>query len=136
MLVLRGPRTIVAGSTRKGVLVVRNRSGAPIDLRALTPGGCTPKFTVALTSRAYPATFAFTTECGARPFVIEPGRNRLPFALSTSQHTCSQTPQPGIPRCAADGGLPPLPAGRYRVVLGGSQLALPAPAPLKVRVVR
>ena len=45
-LVLRGPRTIVAGSTRRGVLVVRNRTGASIDLRDLAPGHCTPKFQV------------------------------------------------------------------------------------------
>ena len=134
-LVLRGPRTIVAGSTRKGVLVVRNRTGAPIDLRTLAPGGCTPRFTVALTNADHPAEAAFTLECGSEPFVIDEGRNRLPFSVHSSWR-CSDPPRRGEPRCPADGSVPPLPPGRYRLELFGRELALPAPAPLKVRMVR
>ncbi len=129
--------SIVAGSTVTGHLVIVNNSGAPLRLLSGGRQGCTPKWAVVLANRKFPAGFAFTSECGAKPLVVRRGMNRFPFELRASYSHCGGTGVQGAvkPACLPPPiVLPPLPADEYHAVFGGSLPGLPKPASVPVRV--
>ena len=128
---------VLAGSTVNGTLIVTNKTDSPIEL-TVTAAQCRPKWSVSLTNKNVPPGVFQTDECGHPPIVLEPGRNRFPFALpATYRAGCSggenDRPTGAIPRCTADGRIPDLPPGKYRAVLVG--LPVPDPDPIPVRVV-
>lgn len=124
---------VVAGVDIHGTLKVVNRGRRPIKL--LTPGRCRPPAAVALTNGTINSAPAFTADCVARPLVIAPGENSLPVRVGTTYSTCRGTPSqatPVPPPCLPGYRIPPLPAGPYRAVLFGEELALPDPPPVTV----
>jgi hypothetical protein len=141
-LEIPGPHRMTAGSTKDGTLILTNRTGTAIDLAALTPNHCTPKFEIVLTNAAHPPSAQFTLECGAAPFIVVPGSNAFPFKVASSFSRCSTNAvvTPDLPPCLNDPTLgvmvPPLPPGRYRAVLVGDELAIPPPKPVAIKVVR
>ena len=69
-------------------------------------------FAVVLLKKGQLPNVVFPLVCVSMPFTLAPGTNRFPFRVTA-----------------------PAAAGRYRAVLVGNELALPAPKPLKVAVV-
>jgi hypothetical protein len=129
--------SIRAGATVTGHLVIDNNSGAPLRLLSGGREGCTPKWAFVLANHEFPAGFAFTTECGAKPLVIKPGTNRFAFRLRASYGHCGGLGARGPvkPACLPPAiVLPPLPAGNYKAVFGGDLPGLPKPASVPVRV--
>ena len=123
----------VAGERLRGTLVVTNRGSRPINLTHR----CRPGFLIELTNRHVAPQVSFAMDCVNRPFLIEPGTTRFPMKIFTKEG-CSAAGGPSAqsgPACPATGGEPALPPGRYRAVLVGDGVALPAPAPVTVTLV-
>jgi hypothetical protein len=122
---------VVAGPRLRGELIVTNRGQRPINLTRR----CKPSFAVALTNGSVPPGVAFAEICSNEPFVIAPGTTRFRLTVATTYSSCLQpggTSTKSMPSCLAGGIFPPLPPGRYRAVLVGDQIALPAPRPVVV----
>jgi hypothetical protein len=114
-------RTLVAGSTERGTLVVENETGVPVRLTTGGAIGCKPGWTVILTNQQLPQEAAFPSSCVPRPMVLPVGETRRPFTLLSDYQACSETGHAQgalTPPCVKDAnGLdtsPPLPAGEYR----------------------
>ena len=124
---------VVAGMDIHGTLKVVNRGRRSIKL--LTSGRCRPSAAVALINGTINSAPAFTADCFGTPLVIAPGENSLPVSVGTTYSSCSGTPSqaaPASPPCLPRDRIPPLPAGPYRAVLFGEELALPDPPPVTV----
>jgi hypothetical protein len=122
---------VLAGPRLHGTLVVTNRGRRPINLTRR----CRPDFAVALTNGSVAPDVAFAFVCTNAPFVISPGTTRFPLTVATTYSSCLQpggSSTKSMPSCLAGGIFPPLPPGRYRAVLVGDQIALPAPRPVAV----
>lgn len=128
--------TVVAGAPIKGHLVVTNDGTRPIEVAR----GCSPsdEYGVVLANASYrQQRFVATDACGlAKTLLIRPGTTRLPVTVLTTYSVCSQSgsqqsDSQRVPACLPR-GMPSLPPGRYRTVLEGTQIALPAPAPVVV----
>ena len=121
---------VTAGARIAGTLLVINHGRKPVNLNH----GCGPKFAVVLIGPRYQPQVAFTSDCSVRPFIMRPGVNRIRFTLLTTYLVCAARAHlvNGEHTCGKDGTMPPLPAGRYRAVLVGSGLPLPAPEPVTV----
>lgn len=121
-------RTLVAGSTVDGALVVSDHTDRSYNLTQ----GCRPYWAVGLQSATIPFNPAVPAICGLAPFWIHPGDNRLPFTLIVRYQACSSGSQgtagTTLPPCGDAGALPPLPPGTYQVVLVSGSPALSAPA--------
>jgi hypothetical protein len=129
-LVLKTTEVSAGTTSVSGTLVVVNDGRRAINLSR----GCRPSYVVVLTSRTYEPTVAWAMVCSVRPFLMAPGRNRLPFSISTTYLSCGPPPNtPSDPPCL-DHPMrpPPLPAGRYRAVLRGDGLALPPPPSVSI----
>lgn len=101
---------LAARSTVKGHLVLTNSGDRPVDLNH----GCTPKWAVVLGRGPRPPGVAFTLDCGAEPFLVQPGTARLPFELRVGRRK----------------------PGTYRAFLVASDPSFPTAPPVKVTVVR
>jgi hypothetical protein len=124
---------VVAGSTVKGTLIVTNASGHTVNLLYR---GCRPNYGIALTNGTIIARPAAAASCSRSPLVLKPGVTKLPTYMITTYQSCtSGPPSPKVPQCAANGNIPPLPAGRYLAVLDGLDLALPPAQPVPVTLV-
>ncbi|MET0276256.1 MAG: hypothetical protein ABW211_05360, partial [Acidimicrobiia bacterium] len=123
--------TVKAGANLHGTLVLENTGVSAVDLT----DKCSPKWKLAIENRTHPAVVLFDANCDTRPFLVEPGTTRLPFAVRANYGTCvadeGYKPKPGRPACLANGRLPALPPGKYTVTLHG---ALPAATPVRVEV--
>jgi hypothetical protein len=122
------PTRVSSGHSVDGTLVVVNHGTVPVNLTHV----CRPDFEVALTNSNYVPQVAWAADCLARPFIIVPGVNRLPFQVTTMYLACAQSGlSPNDPACLPTGS-PPLPVGNYVAVLVGNGLALPEPRPISV----
>ncbi len=122
-------RTMAAGSSIKGRLVVTNNTG-----RAIHTWGCGTPFQVALTSSTYHPDVAWPT-CLQR-LTIPAGVTSYRVAVSATYLICSGSQSPGTTRaCLPGGGMPPLPAGKYRAMLFQSRHLVQAPPGIPVRVI-
>jgi hypothetical protein len=123
--------TVVAGSTIKGTLIVTNSARRVVDLAQ----GCRPSYVVALSSPTYAPQVAFASTCNHRPFVLHPGRTKLPVKVLTTYLECTESGGDAatstVPPCTST-SPPPLRPGSYRTLLIGNGLALPQPTPVVV----
>jgi len=120
--------TMVAGSTMKGHVVVRNRTGRPI-----VRTGCGSLFQVALASDTIKPQVAWAA-CAQR-ITIPTGTSSYPVRVLGTYNGCSNSGSQGdMPACLPGSKLPPLPTGAYRATLFQSSTVAPAPAPIPVQV--
>jgi hypothetical protein len=123
----------VAGARLRGTLVVTNRGSRPINLTRR----CYPGFLIELTNNHIASQVSFGSPCVNRALLIYPGTRRFAMTILTTE-ACTAAGGASalpIPTCPPTGGLPVLPPGRYRAVLVGDGVALPAPAPVTVTLV-
>jgi hypothetical protein len=121
-------RTIAAGSSMSGHLIVENDTG-----RAIRAWGCGALFVVALASRTYRPSIAWPA-C-IQSFTIPAGRSRYRVTVEASYYQCSQgAPQGAIKACGPDGRMPPLPPGDYQAILFQLHHLVQTPPPVPVRV--
>ena len=121
-------RTLGAGSSMAGRLVVENRTGHPLQ-----ETGCGSLFRVALTGPRYHPQIAWP-QCAQR-LTIPTGRSTYRIEVMSSYLACGNGPRTAnVPACLPQGGPPPLPVGDYRATLFQSAPVVPAPAPVPVRV--
>jgi hypothetical protein len=121
-------RTMAAGSSMSGYVVVENNTG-----HAIRVSGCVNLFQVLLTSSTYRPTVAWFT-CLQR-FTIPAGESRYPVTLRASYSQCTQgRPQHGLRACRPDGRMPPLPPGTYHAKLFQVRNLVRVPPALTVRV--
>jgi hypothetical protein len=114
--------TMKTGSSMPGAIVVENATG-----HVLRVTGCLSVFTVALGNDRVRASVAWP-ECLQR-FTIPKGASSYPITVVARYRSCPP------PRC--DGRRPPpLPAGRYRVVVFRASSSLPPVAPVAMVVTR
>ena len=124
---------VVAGATIEGTLTVTNRDRHPVDLLYR---GCRPSYGVAMTNGSAWTSPLFILPCNPHPLVMEPRANKFPVSVVTSYNECMPrgVPLQGGRRCVGRDGTtpPPLPPGKYWVVLVGLTLALPPSPPVLV----
>lgn len=118
-------RTMTAGSSIKGRVVVRNNTG-----RAIHTSGCLTLFQVALTSSRYHPDPLWLT-C-LQPFTIPVGVSRYRITVAATYLHCGDRPSPA---CLPGGGMPPLAAGKYLARLFQSRHLVQTPPGLRVRVI-
>jgi hypothetical protein len=107
-------RTVVAGGSLDGTLVVTNAGAAPAHW---LDRGCKPKWAVYLWPGDPPA---FHLMCEGGALVFPPGETRLPFTVRASLTRCGQDESSGggLPRCLPPPDvMPPLDPGTYRAAL-------------------
>ena len=134
-LVLLAGRTLSAGASTSGFVVINNTAKAPI---AMTQGcGGKPDIAVVLSSSKVPQAAVFAAvKC---PDVeLTPGLHRYPIDISASYQGCIGPGGSGggLPPClpAPDSGPPPLPVGRYQAVMA-TDSSIPTAKPLPVTVI-
>ena len=134
-LVLLAGRTLSAGASTSGYVVINNTAKAPISV---TQGcGGKPDVAVVLSSPKVPQTAAFAAvKC---PDVeLTPGLHRYPVDISASYQECIGPggSGAGVPPClpAPENGPPPLPVGRYQAVMA-TDSSIPTAKPLPVTVI-
>jgi len=122
-------RTLAAGSSMSGRLIVENNTG-----RAIRTWGCGTLFVVALTSSTYQPAIPWLA-C-LQSFTIPAGRTTYRLTIAASYYQCPvRDPQGAIKACGPDGQMPPLPPGDYRAILFQPRHLVQAPAPVAVRVI-
>jgi hypothetical protein len=135
-LVLLAGHTLSAGASTSGYVMINNTGQAPISV---TQGcGGKPDVAVVLSSRKVPQRAAFAAmRCS--DVELTPGLHRYPIDIEASYQECAEAGGSGVglPPClpAPDGGLPPLPAGRYQAVMA-TDSSIPIAKPLPVTVIR
>lgn len=123
--VVLSTRTMTAGSSIKGRVIVRNNTG-----RAIHTSGCLTLFQVALTSSRYHPDPAWLS-C-LQPFTIPVGVSSYQITVAATYLHCGDRQSPA---CLPGGGMPPLPAGKYRARLFQSRHLVQAPPGVPVRVI-
>jgi hypothetical protein len=122
-------RTIAAGSTLDGHVIVVNNTGAP-----RTYSGCGGLFGVALANDTIDNQSA-QPSC-LMQIVLPEGETSYPVGVSASSSGCTNSqPASGLVSCLPGGVLPPLPVGKYDATLNQYGSDVPPPAPVPVRVV-
>ena len=134
-LVLLAGRTLSAGASTSGYVVIDNTAKAPI---AVTQGcGGRPDVAVVLSSPRVPQAALFpAVKC---PDVeLTPGLHRYPIDISASYQECIGPggSGDGLPPClpAPDSRPPPLPVGGYQAVMA-TDSSIPTAKPLPVTVI-
>ena len=133
-LVLLAGRTLSAGASTSGYVVIDNTAKAPI---AVTQGcGGQPEVAVVLSSPKVPQSAVFTT-----PSVLtsnDPRAHLYPIDISASYQGCIGPggSGAGLPPClpAPNDGPPPLPVGGYQAVMA-TDSSIPTAKPLSVTVI-
>src|SRR5579859_1233614 len=120
--ILLPSRTVTAGSSMRGLVVVDNRTGHPV--RAW---GCLSLFQVILFSESYRPSPVWLT-C-LQSFIIPVGESSYPVTVGASYLGCGG----GLPGCL-NGRPPPLPPGIYRTRFFQSTRIVPAQPAITVRV--
>jgi hypothetical protein len=118
-------RTMTAGSSIKGRVVVSNNTG-----RAIHTSGCLGLFQVALANNRYhpdPTWLACL-----QSFTIPVGLSSYRITVAATYLHCGDRQSPA---CLPDGGMPPLPAGKYRAMLFQAAHLVQASPGVPVRVV-
>lgn len=118
-------RTMTAGSSIKGRVVVRNNTG-----RTIHTSGCRTLFQVALSSSSYHPDVAWPL-C-LQPFAIPVGVSSYRITVAATYLVCGDRQSPA---CLPGGGMPPLPPGKYRAMLFQSRHLVQAPPGVLVRVI-
>jgi hypothetical protein len=104
-------RTITAGSSMTGHVIVQNNTG-----HAISVWGCGTLFQVALVSATYQPSVGWTT-C-AQKFIIKTGESSYGATLRAAYGSCSPGgAQGGLPACLPANRMPPVAAGKYQVEL-------------------
>jgi hypothetical protein len=134
-LVLLAGRTLSAGASTSGYVVINNTAKTPISV---TQGcGGKPDVAVVLSSPKVPQGAIFAAvKC---PDVeLTPGLHRYPIDIRASYQGCIGPggSGAGLPPClpAPDGGPPPLPVGRYQAVMA-TDSSIPTAKPFPVTVI-
>ena len=126
--VLLPARTMTAGSSMSGLVVVQNNTGHPVRV-----GACGTPFEIALVSRSYRPSVAWST-C-LQLIIIPVGESSYPVTLSASYLTCLEHgPRGTLKGCLAGGKVPALPPGTYRARLFQLGHLVPLPPTIKIRV--
>jgi len=120
-------RTMVAGSSLKGQIIVENDTG-----HAIHTGGCGSLFQVDLVSSMYHPTVAWTN-C-LQSLTIPVGRSRYPVTVEASYNQCAENPPSYAAPACLPAGPPPLPSGNYEAVLFQSSHVVPTPPGIAMRV--
>ena len=124
---------VAAGANIEGTLTVTNRDRHPVELLY---HGCRPSYGADLTNGSVGSSTVLILPCDPHPLVMEPGTNRFPVSVFTRYNECMPrvVPLQGRRRCVGPDGTtpPPLPPGKYWVVLVGLTLALPPSLPVLV----
>ena len=134
-LVLLAGRTLSAGASTSGYIVINNTSKAPIAVTQGCEGK--PDVAVVLSSPKVPQAAAFAyVKC---PDVeLAPGLHRYPVDIRASYQGCFGPggSGDGLPRClpAPENGPPALPVGRYKAVMA-TDSSIPTAKPLPVTVI-
>jgi hypothetical protein len=134
-LVLLAGRTLSAGASTSGYVVIDNTAKTPIAVKQ----GCggKPDVAVVLSSAKVPQAALFSlVKC---PDVeLTPGVHRYPVDISASYQGCIGPGGSGggLPPClrAPDSSPPPLPLGRYQAVMA-TDSSIPTAKPLPVTVI-
>jgi hypothetical protein len=121
--ILLPSRTLPAGSSMKGIVVVRNNSG-----HVLRASGCGSPFAVALANDHVMPTVGWLG-CLQR-FTFPVGASRWPVTVEARYDECGPKP---LVRCVRR-HPPALPPGKYRARLFESSDIVPIPPPVPVRV--
>jgi len=115
-------RTVTAGSSIKGRVVVTNNTG-----RAIHPVGCLYLFSVYLASRTFHPDDVGGPAC-RQIFTIPVGVSTYRISVGAIYHSCGKKGSPGTTHfCLPGGRMPPIPAGKYRAKLLGPVQAPPVP---------
>ena len=117
---------LVAGSTMKATLELRNTTGSPVSVI-----GCQSLFQVALGNDKVTPALGWLG-C-AQTFTIPVGTSKFAIVVAGSYVSCGEG-RPG-PSCVA-GRPPPLPPGKYEARLYQNPVVALTPAPTKVTVTR
>lgn len=120
------PSVVRAGATVTGTLVLTNSGGAPVTL---SENGCKPRWTVGLRNGSIDAVPAAPANCAPGGVVVPPGESRLPAPVHVTYSHCGGS---APPPCPTAGGMPPLPSGRYDVVVELLTIGVP-PRPITVQ---
>ena len=126
--VLLPARTMTAGSSMSGLVLVENNTGHPV--RAFV---CGSPFEIALISHSYRPSVAWNT-C-LQIITIPVGESSYPVTLNASYLACLEHgPHGALKGCLAAGGPPPLPPGTYRARLFQVGHLVPVPPTITIRV--
>ena len=110
-------------------MIVTNHSDTAVDLNDANRG-CEPTIGVALASRSLaPELGGHVDVCRLTPLRLPPGPSRFSVQVQTTEAGCIAPRDvagagPSVKQCSSSGPAP-LPAGRYALVLGGYNLAVP-----------
>jgi hypothetical protein len=127
-------RSLPAGTTMAGELIIDNSTGLPRSLN--DANGCQTGYAIVLGNDQIPPNALFTQACVHKPAAIPVGESRFPFILRATYPFCG-APVEGALRillCLPGGGPPPLPAGLYYATFVDNGTHLPPPQPVAIRV--
>ncbi len=116
------PKAIAAGASAQGTLVIVNQSGSEQQLQV--PPNCAPNWAIGLRNDRVDAVPVPVASCDPNPLVLAPGETRLPASITARYATCGGSGG-ATPACEPGGGMPPLPAGEYEIVVIGLTLDVP-----------
>ena len=119
-------RTMRAGSSMAGHIVVENHTGSEIHVP-----GCRDLFQVLLTNDVIHQTPLWPLCLG--DITIPAGETSYPVTVSATYNHCYND-DGGTPHCLPGSGIPPLPPGDYGATFFQSSPVVPAVAPIGVRV--
>jgi hypothetical protein len=122
-------RSVPAGSSIGGTVVVENKTGHPF-----TFVGCGAVFEAALTKTGLPQDADVPGLLCRMTFAIPTGVSRYRVTLTATYASCSPTPPPGGRACLANGKAPPLRPGRYYATVAPNGSGVPTPRSVAVRV--
>lgn len=108
-------------------LIVKNNTG-----HAIHTSGCGSLFLLEFGSRTYHPTVAWPA-CLQR-LTIGKGTIRYRIGMPATYMQCGRVASYASPACLPHDKMPPLPPGRYRIVLEQVRHLVPAPAPVHVQV--
>jgi len=123
-----------AGQSMTASVVIDNDTGSAMNLT--DSHGCRSSFAVALGNAEISPTAGAYTVCVAHPLTIAPGRSQLPVSFGATYSSCLTfgTATATQPHCLAEGRIPPLPKGEYKLYFVDHGTGLPSPNPIPILV--
>ncbi len=119
--------TVKTGGTLRATLIVENNT-----CHAIRTSGCDSLFLLEFVSRTYHPAVAWPT-CLQR-LTLRKGTIRYRIGVPATYMQCGRKASYASPACLPHYKMPPLPPGRYRIVLEQVRHLVPAPAPVPVQV--